>query len=146
MITHLLFDHDGVLVDTEKWYFEATRQALAKLDVIMTFNDYRQHLVDGTSNWVGAKREGATQAEIDTARAWRDNRYRYYLQHEDIDIPGVAEVLEELRQRFQMAVITTSKRVDFDAIQEDCGKHSKAYCSSMANKRSRCNQYFRGYN
>ena len=119
MITHLLFDHDGVLVDTENWYFEATRQALAKLDVVMTFDDYKQHLVDGASNWVGAKRKGATQAEIDAARAWRDDRYQYYLQREDIEIPGVAEVLEELGQHFQMAVITTSKRMDFEIIHRE---------------------------
>ena len=25
----LLWDHDGVLVDTERWYFEATRVAMA---------------------------------------------------------------------------------------------------------------------
>jgi HAD superfamily hydrolase (TIGR01509 family) len=116
MITHLLFDHDGVLVETEKWYFEATRQALAKLNVIMTFDDYKQHLIDGTSNWPSAAEKGATEAEINAARAWRDERYQYYLQREDIDIPGVADVLDELGQYFQMAVITTSKRVDFQLI------------------------------
>jgi HAD superfamily hydrolase (TIGR01509 family) len=116
MITHLLFDHDGVLVDTENWYFEATREALARLGVIMTFDDYKQHLVDGLSNWVGAAGKGATEAEIHAARAWRDNRYQYYLQREDIDIPGVAEVLHELEERFEMAVITTSKRRDFELI------------------------------
>lgn len=119
MITHLLFDHDGVLVDTENWYFEATREALARLDVIMTFDGYKQHLVDGESNWVGAATKGATEAEIDAARAWRDDRYQYYLQREDIDIPGVAEVLDELDQRFQMAVITTSKRRDFELIHRE---------------------------
>ena len=119
MITHLLFDHDGVLVDTEHWYFEATREALARLDVIMTFDDYKQHLVDGTSNWIDAARRGATEAEIGAARAWRDDRYQYYLQREDIDIPGVADVLDELGQRFQMAVITTSKRLDFELIHRE---------------------------
>ncbi|MBD3646951.1 MAG: HAD family phosphatase [Pseudomonadales bacterium] len=119
MITHLLFDHDGVLVDTEKWYFEATRQALARLGVIMTFDDYKQHLVDGTSNWTDAEKEGATQAEIAAARAWRDDRYQYYLLREDIDIPGVAEVLDELNPRFRMAVITTSRRPDFELIHRE---------------------------
>lgn len=119
MITHLLFDHDGVLVDTENWYFEATREALARLNVTMTFDDYKQHLVDGTSNWIDAVRKGATETEIDTARAWRNDRYQYYLQREDIDIPGVADVLNELGQSFQMAVITTSKRQDFELIHRE---------------------------
>ena len=116
MITHLLFDHDGVLVDTEKWYFEATSQALAKLGITMTFDDYKQHLVDGSSNWADAVKKGVPQVEIDIVRAWRDDRYQYYLQREDIDILGVAEVLNELRKNFQMAVITTSKRADFELI------------------------------
>jgi len=116
MITHLLFDHDGVLVDTENWYFEATREALARLGVIMAFDDYKQHLVDGKSSWGGAAEKGTTEAEIRAARAWRDERYQYYLEREDIDIPGVAEVLAELGQCFEMAVITTSKRRDFELI------------------------------
>lgn len=116
MITHILFDHDGVLVDTENWYFEATREALARLDVIMTFDDYKQHLVDGKSNWNLATSHGATEVEVGAARAWRDDRYQYYLQREDIDIPGVADVLKELSQEFQMAVVTTSKRQDFELI------------------------------
>lgn len=119
MITHLLFDHDGVLVDTENWYFEATREALARLGVIITFEDYKQHLMDGQSNWAAAARRGATEAEIDLARVWRDDRYQFYLQCEDIDIPGVAEVLDDLGQRFQMAVITTSKRRDFELIHRE---------------------------
>jgi len=119
MITHLLFYFDGVLVNTEKWYFEATREALARLDVTMTFEDYKQHLVDGKSNWAGAATKGATYAEIEAAREWRDDRYQYYLQGEEIDIPGVAEVLEELAESFQMAVITTSKRRDFELIHRE---------------------------
>jgi HAD superfamily hydrolase (TIGR01509 family) len=119
MITHLLFDHDGVLVDTEKWYFEATREALARLNITMTFDDYKQHLVDGTSNWAGAASTGATEAEIDSARAWRNDRYQYYLQREDIDIPGVADVLDELSRHYRMAVITTSKRQDYELIHRD---------------------------
>lgn len=119
MITHLLFDHDGVLVDTEPWYFEATREALARLGVIVTLDDYKQHLVDGKSNWTGAATRGATEAEIDAARAWRDDRYQDYLQREDIDIPGVAKVLDELNETFQMAVITTSKRRDFELIHRE---------------------------
>jgi HAD superfamily hydrolase (TIGR01509 family) len=119
MITHLLFDHDGVLVETEHWYFEATRQALASLGITMTFNDYKQHLVDGTSNWAEATRLGKSAQDIQAARIWRDARYQFYLQHENIDIPGVDDVLKQLLPHFQSAVITTSKRSDFELIHRD---------------------------
>ena len=119
MITHLLFDHDGVLVDTERWYFEATREALAMLDLNMTFDDYKQHLVDGTSSWKGATALGATDSEISETRTWRDARYQHYLQTENIDIEGVAEVLEELSKTYKMAVVTTSKRADYELIHRD---------------------------
>lgn len=119
MVTHLLFDHDGVLVDTEQWYFEATRDALARLGVIMTFDDYKQHLVDGRSNWISARNKGATEAEVASAKAWRDDRYQYFLQRKDIDIAGVSEVLGDLAENFRMAVITTSKRTDFELIHRE---------------------------
>ena len=34
--SHLLFDHDGVLVNTEHLYYESTRQKLAELDIDLT--------------------------------------------------------------------------------------------------------------
>jgi HAD superfamily hydrolase (TIGR01509 family) len=119
MVTHILFDHDGVLVDTEHWYFKATSEALAKLGFTMAFHDYKQHLVDGQSNWSEAISKGVPQPEVDAARAWRDKRYQYYLLREDIDIMGVAEVLRELSHNFKMAVVTTSKRSDFELIHRE---------------------------
>lgn len=53
---------------------------------------------------------------VASARSWRDEHYQHYLQCENIDIPGVEEVLKGLSQHFQMAVITTSKRADFELI------------------------------
>jgi beta-phosphoglucomutase-like phosphatase (HAD superfamily) len=32
-VNFLLWDHDGVLVDTEQWYFEATRRVLGQVNV-----------------------------------------------------------------------------------------------------------------
>ena len=30
----ILWDHDGVLVDTEQWYYEANKRALAELNIL----------------------------------------------------------------------------------------------------------------
>ena len=49
-------------------------------------------------------------------RKQRDVYYQEYLQQEEIEIPGVEAVLETLSQTHQMAIITTSKRADFNII------------------------------
>ena len=42
----ILWDNDGVLVDTEHWYFTATQQALAELDVLLSCELYQQRMVN----------------------------------------------------------------------------------------------------
>jgi len=36
----ILFDHDGVLVDTEPWYFKAGARALAEIGVTLDRDQY----------------------------------------------------------------------------------------------------------
>ena len=52
--SHLLFDHDGVLVNTEHLYYESTRQKLAELDIDLTLPIYMQVMVNGSmyGNWL----------------------------------------------------------------------------------------------
>ena len=45
MITTLLWDHDGVLVDTEHPYYQATREVMATVGATLTEALYRQHLL-----------------------------------------------------------------------------------------------------
>jgi len=45
MLTALLWDHDGVLVDTERLYFQANREQLARVGVDLTLDLYRQLLL-----------------------------------------------------------------------------------------------------
>ncbi len=115
-ISYLLFDHDGVLVETEYWYFKATQRGLAHLGIDLPLEGYRQHLVDGASNWDVARQQGIAEKDISSARVNRDRYYQEYLINEDINIEGVGEVLTTLSRRFQMAIVTTSKRQDFELI------------------------------
>ena len=55
---YLLWDHDGVLVDTERWYFEATREALGRLDVDLRQDTYLDHMTRGQSCWDLARSRG----------------------------------------------------------------------------------------
>ncbi|OVE81208.1 HAD family hydrolase [bacterium M21] len=113
---YILFDHDGVLVDTERWYFEASQKALAEIGVTMTLEQYLPLMVQGRKCWELAT--DASAAVIAEQRDRRNGYYQEYLRTKEIEISGVEEVLEELAGNYRMAIITTSRREDFELIHK----------------------------
>ncbi len=113
---YILFDHDGVLVDTEQWYYRATRDKLAELDVELPLQRYLALQVNGATAWSEALHNGYSEAHINSKKAERNELYQHYLRHQDISIGGVAELLAELRSYCRLAIVTTAKQADFDLI------------------------------
>jgi len=113
---YIFWDHDGVLVDTEEWYFQATRRALVEVGVDLQRADYHKFRARGETAWNLARQTGVAEPVIAQHRAHRDRYYQEFLCREDIGIPGVEEVLALLKARYKMAIVTTSKRTDFDLI------------------------------
>ncbi|MCY4130092.1 MAG: HAD family phosphatase [Gammaproteobacteria bacterium] len=114
--THILFDHDGVLVNTEPLYFRATQECVADLGVDLRLGDYLAMMAEGKNAWELARRSGANESAIDQARYRRNSRYRELLNSEPIDIEGVDEVLAELSRCYRIAIVTTALREDFELI------------------------------
>lgn len=119
MKKYLLFDNDGVLVETEKWYYAANVKALGEIDIELEFDVYMEIMARGGTAWEVAKAQGISQKTIDKQRATRDIYYREFIQSEHIEIEGVLDTLEELKKEYSMGIITTSRRVDFDLIHND---------------------------
>ncbi len=115
----LLFDNDGVLVETENWYYEANVKALAEIDIELTFDVYMEIMARGGTAWEVAKAQNISQSVIDAQRAIRDVYYREFIRSEHIEIDGVLDTLQELKKEYKMGIITTSRRVDFDLIHND---------------------------
>jgi HAD superfamily hydrolase (TIGR01509 family) len=116
-LTAILWDHDGVLVDTERLFFRATKDILARAGVDLMVEDYRQLLlIEGRGAWHLARERGVAQEEIDKLRAARDDLYRDMLASGDVLIAGALVLLERLKPRYRMAVVTSSQRSHFDAI------------------------------
>ncbi len=113
---YLLWDHDGVLVDTERWFFEATREAAARLGITLDRARHLELQSQGIPTWELAREAGIDEETILARKAERDARYQEFLAREDIEIDGVLEVLEALGARHEMAIVTTSKRTDFELI------------------------------
>jgi len=117
---YILFDNDGVLVETEIWYYEASKRALKEFfDVDVQLEQYMEMMTAGKGVWVCVK--NATKEEITIARNQRDVYYQEYLQTKDVSIKDVHVILTELQKNFKMGIVTTSRRVDFEIIHKDRG-------------------------
>ncbi|MDP2850231.1 MAG: HAD family phosphatase [Sulfuricurvum sp.] len=112
----ILFDNDGVLVETELWYFRANEKAMKELGVTLELEYYLELMKHGGNWWELAQQRGVTLEEINRARERRSRYYQHYLRTEDIYIEGVEEVIRELSKDYRMGIVTTSRRVDFELI------------------------------
>ncbi|MDF1875905.1 HAD family phosphatase [Sulfurimonas sp. SAG-AH-194-I05] len=118
MKKYLLFDNDGVLVETEPYYFKANVKALAEFGVELSFDAYMEIMARGGNAWEVAIKQGISKKDIDEKRTLRDMYYREFIQNENIEIDGVLDVLQELSKTYKMGIVTTSRRVDFDLVHQ----------------------------
>ena len=118
MKKYILFDHDGVLVDTEAWYYKAGERALADIGFTLDRDQYLRDMVQGQATWAQAIAAGIDEQTIGKQREVRNVYYQEYLRTEDIEIKGVLETLDVLAGQYRMGVVTTSKPADFALIHE----------------------------
>ncbi len=115
----LLFDHDGVLVDTEQWYYQANREILAAIGIDLDFSSYMEIMINGRSALELAKNKGYSDQQVFQLRKQRTELYQHYLKTKDIEIPHVIDTLRQLKPHYQMAIVTTSMPDDFAIIHQD---------------------------
>ncbi len=114
----VLFDHDGVLVETEQWYFLANKRAFREIGLDLELEPYLDFMARGESIWEFISKEYSAKV-IAEQREKRNLYYREYLQTEEIEIADVLEVLKKLSEKYRLAIVTTSKRVDFELIHDN---------------------------
>jgi HAD superfamily hydrolase (TIGR01509 family) len=114
----IFWDNDGVLVDTEGLYFQATREVLSDVGVTLTEDMYLDlFLRQSRGAWHLAQARGVPAAEVEGLKQRRDQRYGALLDAAPVAIPGVADSLRRLSARYRMAVVTSSEH--FDRIHRD---------------------------
>ena len=118
---YILFDNDGVLVETENWYYEANKKALKKLGLDLDFDFYQSIMIKGGSAFELAEINQIENDVIEKHRKIRDEYYQEFLQTKDLAIPNVKKVLNNLSKKYKMAIVTTSRRVDFELIHKNRG-------------------------
>jgi HAD superfamily hydrolase (TIGR01509 family) len=118
----ILWDNDGVLVETEALYFRASREVLAAAGIELSRAEFVEiSLRRGASCFELAEHAGFGAGEITAMRADRDRRYLELLHLGVSVLDGVRETLSQLRGRLPMAIVTSSKGEHFDAIHTNSG-------------------------
>lgn len=109
----ILWDNDGVLVDTEKWFFEANRLELAAIGVTASWAQFEEvNLKHGVSLLSLAGLGGEDLRDLYTRR---DARYSELLRTEKLAIPGMLGLLQRMKEHlFTSGIVTASHREHFD--------------------------------
>lgn len=122
MIAAILWDNDGVLVDTEHLFFESTRRTLGRMGIELTLEQFLElSMRQGRSAFELAIERGWEQEQIANLKYERDRLYSEMLRTEARVLSGVEETLNDLHCRMRMAVVTSSQRRHFDAAHADTG-------------------------
>ncbi|MBN2614046.1 MAG: HAD family phosphatase [Bacteroidales bacterium] len=113
----ILWDNDGVLVDTEKYFFKATKEILKKAGIDLTTDLFIEYaLIKGIGPWHLLEEKGFDGRAVSVLRAERDDLYNQYLEKYDLTIDGVEETLKSLSGKFLMGIVTSSKPHHFKTI------------------------------
>lgn len=113
----ILWDNDGVLVDTEGLYMRATRETLAEVGVELTEAMYHQlFLVEARGAWHLAREAGVSQSRCDELRRLRDDRYAELIDAGVSIIDGAERTMASLHGRYRMAIVTSSEPDHFRRI------------------------------
>ena len=122
MMFTVLWDNDGVLVDTEGLYFRATQAVLRTIGIDLTAEQFKDiSLRQGESALRLAAEQGIAAERIARLRAERDRIYAESLRAQSCVNDGVEEVLRSLHGKARMGVVTSTSRGHFDIAHAQSG-------------------------
>jgi HAD superfamily hydrolase (TIGR01509 family) len=126
MIKAILFDSDGVLVDSEQFFFEATCIAFKSAGAALSCNQWAKwYLGEGKRSREVAELVGIPTSLVEDAIARRDELFWNRIDQEGVPLcPGVTETLNHLSQNFRLAVVTGASRKHYDRVHASSGLHN----------------------
>ena len=117
MVKGVLWDNDGVLVDTETLFFDITCKAFNELGVALTRDIWcKRYLTDGCPSREIAAELGADPSRIAQLLERRNQQYRALLAQPATIRPHVRETLTALAGRIRLAIVTGCDREQLDLV------------------------------
>jgi HAD superfamily hydrolase (TIGR01509 family) len=122
VVKALLWDNDGVLVDTEELYFRATRDVLSEVGIDLSRDLFIQiSLKQGRSAFDLAAEQALSQKVITRLRDERNKRYSELLRKGVRVLDGVEDTLRQLHGKVLMGVVTSSRKEHFEITHNATG-------------------------
>ena len=121
MIPALIFDLDGLLVDTEILHYRAYQMALQEHGVELRDTDYAEHWVrfgKGISDWLSLR---SLPLDPHALRLRKARHYLNLLVSSLRPMEGALELLESLRGRTKFALASSSYRDAIDGVLTGLG-------------------------
>lgn len=127
MIKSVLFDLDGIIVDSEPLHFEAHQKALGQFGINITIDDYMEFgVAKGDSNFLAemSKKYGI---EIDRAKVSKLKRELYKIIFSKKAAPrkGVLDLIDFLSGRYVLAITSSGARDTIDFIIQKLSLENK---------------------
>ncbi|MCR9213567.1 MAG: HAD family phosphatase [Proteobacteria bacterium] len=121
-IKAILFDNDGVLAHTERYWFEADRQTLWKVGVVYSEQDFiDSNFVkgQGTRGWLA--QQGFNATEVQQIIAQRDSLWQQLISGVDVTDPDAVPLMKKLSSNYQLGVVTNTDFQMFGHLHGDSG-------------------------
>ena len=122
MLKAVLWDNDGVLVDTEHLYYQACREVLLRYEIPLDEESFIELFLRKSEGLIALLRERGLSEKLDIAQEWRNRRYTQLLSEGVAPIEGIRETLILLKPRVQMGIVTSSRKTHFDLIHSQTGE------------------------
>jgi len=126
MLKAILFDFDGVLVDTEPLHLRAFQKVLAEEDLPLSERDYYTKYVglDDKGCFQAVLSENGRPATSETIQCLVDRKAGLFLTQLKTDLivyPGIAEFVTMAAQRYRLAVVSGALRHEIEYSLEAAG-------------------------
>lgn len=106
----VLWDNDGVLVNTEQLFYESNRDLLLPYGIELSAKQFFDwFLLENYGAWHLLLAQGHAPSLIERLRAERSTQFaRRLRQASGLAMPGMAQLLQQLRPQLAMGVVTSA--------------------------------------
>ncbi|HYD48744.1 MAG TPA: HAD family phosphatase, partial [Terriglobales bacterium] len=117
----VIFDLDGVLIDSEGLQYKAYSRVLAQWQIAVTKEQYAEHWIAAGRGPEYAAANLGMPISADELRDLKHPVYHDILCREVTLMPAALAALERLSAEFPMALATNSNKLDVDFVMERFG-------------------------